>query len=265
MRSWCSCLLDDDVACGRPSSISPSPQRPSALKRKWCSPDLEDLKPEGPRSTGRSSKKLGQQWCTLTIDEDDEVLPEPRHDWRQLNVQDDVPQHGWRRPSVEDHPEPEALPARRKEVSLSASTLAFLSNNPKKKTLNSYDKNGMDPVRIRCVLQGCKCQGPCVRRFTFEEIYDLCCLYHSMLESDRQFMLHTMYTNEAASQVQGPTGHGPKSRQQWYILGRRVCVYGFVVLLGISENNYTRTSDLPLIVGVLWTIVVPSTRGTLHN
>ena len=58
-----------------------------------------------------------------------------------------------------------------------------------------------------------------------------------MLESDRQFMLHTMYTNEAASQVQGPTGHGPKSRQQWYILGRRVCVYGFVALLGISENK----------------------------
>ena len=49
-------------------------------------------------------------------------------------------------------------------------------------------------------------------------------------------MLHTMYTNEAASQVQGPS-IGPKARQKWYILGHRVCVNGFVTLLGISERK----------------------------
>ena len=140
MRSWCACLLDDDVACARPSSISPSPQRPPALKSKWCTLDLEGLalggprstgpssnRSSGPRSTGPPSKRLGQQqWCTLTIDADDEVRPEPQHDWRHLNVQDDVRQHSWHRPSVEGPPEPEALPVRRQEVPFSASTLCAL-------------------------------------------------------------------------------------------------------------------------------------------
>ena len=99
-----------------PSSTSPSPHRPTALKRKWCTPDLEGLKPGGPRSTGRSfdrssgprstgrpSKRLGQQqWCTVTIDEDDEVGSEMQHDWRQLNAES----------NDEDHPDPDALPAR---------------------------------------------------------------------------------------------------------------------------------------------------------
>ena len=232
MRSWCSCSLDDDDAPQRPVSISHEPQRSSASKRKWCTPDLEDLKPEGPRSTGRSSgprstgrsrKSLVQQWCTLSIDEDAEVPPARGRGWQQLDLQDDVPGA--------------AHAARKKGVSLSASTLTFLSNVPKKKVLNSYDKNGMDAERIRSALRGCKCKGPCTRQFTFEEIYDLCRLYHSMLESDRQFLLHTMYTNEAASQVRGPSGHGPRPRQQWYILGRHVCVPGFVALLGISEKK----------------------------
>ena len=113
-------------------------------------------------------------------------------------------------------------------------TLMFLSNLPTKKNLNAYDKNGMDPVRIQGALQGCKCKGPCVQQYSFKEIHHLCQVYHSMHESDRHFILHTMYTNEAASQAQGPDQHAARPRQKWYILGRRLCVTGFAMLLEIS-------------------------------
>ena len=70
-------------------------------------------------SAGRPSKRFGQQqWCTLTIDEDVEARPEEWYDWRQSNVQYDVPQHGRLWPSVEDHPEPNALRVRKKTTPL---------------------------------------------------------------------------------------------------------------------------------------------------
>ena len=67
-----------------------------------------------------------------------------------------------------------------------------------------------------------------------------------MLESDRQFMLHTLYTSATESKAQEPAGHVPKSRQQWYILGRRLCVRGFVALLGIGETRICRGTRLAI-------------------
>ena len=61
-----------------------------------------------------------------------------------------------------------------------------------------------------------------------------------MLEHDRQFMVHTMYTSEAAAEVSDPQVSGPTSRQSrhdWYILGHQVCVRAFANLLGISTKK----------------------------
>ena len=134
----------------------------------------------------------------------------------------------------------------KQHANLSATTLLFLSNLPTKKVSNSYDKNGMDPSRIRHVLQGCcKCPRNCANQFTFNDIHNLCRVYHQMLEHDRQFMLHTMYTNEAATQEQGPEVSDPQvsgprsrlSRHDWYILGHQVCVRAFANLMGIGGNK----------------------------
>ena len=255
MCSWRCCPLEDDAeACGR---SSPSPHRP--LKRRWCTLDIDDGCPHAqlpPTSARAFAHPLRgrKPWSILDIDEE-HTVPGPgsaqvhegasssrqrQCQWRRPDPQDhpvpDTVRHNWRQPQLEDHPVPEAPSAKVKEVTFSASTLAFLSNLPTKKNLNAYDKNGMHPERIRAVLHRCKCKSNCVRQFSFEEIHQLCRVYHSMHESDRRFMLHTMYTNEAASQVQGPS-IGPKARQKWYILGHRVCVNGFVTLLGISERK----------------------------
>ena len=139
---------------------------------------------------------------------------------------------------------------------------------PKSK-LNVYDKNGMGPERIRGVLEkGCKCPLNCLHQFKFDDIHNLCCVYHRLHEDDRKFMLHTMYT-KAAWQASGPEVHspGPRSRirHDWYILGHKVCVPGFCNLLGISCKTYTTTSDLPSTVGADWTKPVPCIRGEPHS
>ena len=215
--SWHCCPFDDDVECLIPSP--PSPHKPS--KRKWCTLDLEDAGRKG---------RLGRKWHTWNKDEDktgprstvDNVGPRStgQRDWHQLDIEECVvgnafvPQRSWQQPDVEDHPAPEAHPAQSRQVTFSTPTLMFLSNLPTKKNLNAYDKNGMDPVRIQGALQGCKCKGPCVQQYNFKEIHHLCQVYHSMHESDRRFMLHTMYTNEAASQAQGPDQHAARPRQK---------------------------------------------------
>ena len=145
----------------------------------------------------------------------------------------------WCQPDLQDAPQ-EPSAKRIKQATLSATTLSFLSNLPTKQALNTYDKNGIDPDRIRSVLgRPCKCPANCTSQFTFDDIHNLCRVYHQMLESDRQFMLHTMYTSDAASQcpeVSGPVC-GPKSRHDWHILGHKVCVRGFCDLLGISSKK----------------------------
>ena len=74
-----------------------------------------------------------------------------------------------------------------------------------------------------------------MHQFTFDDIHNLCRVYHQMLESDRQYMVHTMYTSECQSLEQCDVpGPGARCRHQWQILGHEVCVPAFCDLLGIS-------------------------------
>lgn len=232
-RRWCT--LDLDQSHGPPG------------KQRQCAPCRRDAPPiQGPRVAGARLN-----WCELDLDDDRPDVPaHPQHILR-----DDGPQvrgpgvrQNWRQPDLHDDVVPNPPAKRLKEASLSATTLSFLSNLPTKKVLNTYDKNGMDPIRIQRVLQGrCSCRFDCLRQFSFnDDIQNLCSVYHRMLESDRQFMLHTMYTSEAASQASGLEVHEPRSRHDWYILGNKVCVNGFCNLLGISSKKLYKDIRLAL-------------------
>lgn len=203
-RTWRTLDLDESEGPPRQQQRDPRPvgsrdERNENHKRQWCQLDISDDVPVGPRSGG--PRKTGQRgWSQLDLQETGEdEHPVRRHDWRQLELY--------------DHAVPAPPVAQIKQASLSATTLSFLSNLPTKKVLNAYDKNGMDPGRIRHVLMGtCKCSPECGDKFTFKDIHHLCCVYHQMLEGDRQYMLHTMYTSEAASQVSVPEVQGPRTR-----------------------------------------------------
>ena len=276
--SWRSCPLEDAVDHGPLEDVvdltlpGVFPQR---LKRGWCNLDLDEseIPPPRPHRNPRPDKSRKgsnghkRSWCQLEIHDDDDVPIGPRSKgpqqanrriWSQLDLRDAGEEehpgqrHDWRQPELYEHAVPAPPVARIKEASLSATTLSFLSNLPTKKVLNTYDKNGMDPGRIRHVLQGsCKCSPHCGDKFTFNDIHHLCCVYHQMLESDRQYLVHTMYTHEAASQASGPEVHnpqipGPRSRHDWYILGHKVCVHAFCALLGISSKKLYK--DIRLVI-----------------
>ena len=262
LMSWRLCpLVDPDPL---PETL---PQHP---KRTWCTLDLtEDLTeredpPPPPRpvgSRGGGSPNHKRRWCQLDISDDDDVLVGPRsgvpprtgrRSWSQLDLQEPgedehpVRLHNWHQLELHDSAVPAPPVAQVQQASLSATTLSFLSHLPTKKVLNAYDRNGMDPARIRHVLQGCcKCSPDCGEKFTFQDIHNLCCVYHKMLEGDRQYMLHTMYTNGAASES-GPQVSGPRSRHDWYILGHQVCVHAFCTLLGISTRKLYK--DIRLVI-----------------
>ena len=251
-KTWCT--LDFDESEGPPAGSRD--EHSTDVKRKWCQLDINDDIPAGPRSRGPRKKETRQ--CEHQVQQ---------HDWRQLELDDHaVPPppdpvarrplaRGARRPDwrqLELHDQATPPGAQVQQASLSATTLSFLSNLPTKKVLNAYDKNGMDPGRIRHVLQGsCKCSPHCGDKFTFQDIHHFCSVYHQMLEGDRQYMLHTMYTSEAASQVSSSDDHspqvqGPRSRHDWYILGHKVCVHAFCTLLGISTRKLYK--DIRLVV-----------------
>ena len=257
VMSWRFCPLEDAVSLQHVPETLPQQSK----KRKWCTLDLDES--EGPpqpqqcdpRPVGsRDARSVNHKWCQLDIGDDVPVPPPPapvgprsrgsrKRSWSQLDLQDagedehPVRTHDWRQ--LELHEGERAPPvAQVKQASLSSSTLSFLSNLPTKKVLNSYDKNGMDPGRIREVLRAsCTCKPKCGDKFTFKDILHLCCVYHQMLEGDRQYLLHTMYTGEAASQVSGPEVQGRRTRHDWYILGHKLCVHAFCTLLGISSRK----------------------------
>lgn len=267
-RAWCTLALDESDGPSRKQRRAAPPVRISGERS------------ENQRSDEQVRERTFQcafarKWCQLDISDDELPLqkqrrlaqdPRPGHprqlnrDWRQLDLQgiggDDhaVRRKDWRQPDLHEHAVPEPSAVRTKEASLSATTLSFLSNLPTKQVLNEYDKNGMDPSRIRHVLQGCcKCPRDCASQFTFNDLQSLCRVYHQMLEHDRQYMLHTMYTSEAASQVQGPEVSdpqvsGPRSghRHDWYILGHKVCVPAFANLLGISTKKLYKNIRLAI-------------------
>ena len=257
--SWRRCPLEDEVDLG------PLPKaRPQHLKRSWCVLDVDESE-DPPRKQQCDPRPVGRMWCQLDIsDEETSVGPRSRvprssgrrktirRDWSQLDLhetgEDEHPvrRRDWRQLDLHEHAIPAISKPAVKQASLSITTLSFLSNLPTKKVLNAYDKNGMDPGRIRHVLQGrCKCSNNCINKFTYKDIHNLCCVYHKMLEGDRQYMLHTMYTNGAASES-GPQVSGPRSRHDWYILGHQVCVHAFCTLLGISTRKLYK--DIRLVI-----------------
>ena len=270
--SWRKCPLEDDEDIVPPPPVPDVQTLRQRSRRSWCKLDIEEnVRPQQKqeRSTkGNSCACSGQQgvqrarWCKLDLcDAEDEPVPGSRsrsrshglrshglrsqgrrsqgRNWRQLDLQEiegdacPVRKKNWRQLDfLDEEPLPQPPAVRIKNASLSATTLSFLSNMPTKQGLNAYDKNGMDPERIRRVLKkGCKCKKKCMRQFTFSDIHDLCRVYHQMLESDRQYMLHTMYTGVSSPEVPGP---GATCRHQWQILGHDVCVPAFCDLLGIS-------------------------------
>ena len=273
--SWRLCPLEDDVEPLKAKAAT-FPQR---LKRAWQTLDLDDGDDvpkitkrrtldledgeDAPEVRGPGSKPVDRvnhkrKWCQLAISDDiaSASSGESRHlrSWSKLDLEDarddarPVRRRAWRQPDLHDHdvPAPHVV-HRSREASLSASTLSFLSNLPTKKKLNKYDQKAMDPGQIRHVLQGdCKCKQKCIHQFTYKKIHNLRTVYHQMLETDRQFMLHTMYTGEVAPQTSGPTVQGPRSRRNWYIFGHKVCITAFTALLGISCRTLYRDIKLTL-------------------
>ena len=182
----------------------------------------------------KSGQLFGQISGPDLEDSRQDARPMRRHAWCQLDLHD------------QDVPAPRVVRGSKK-ASLSATTLGFLTNMPTKEVLNKYDQNGMDPGRIRHILQGdCKCKKRCITQFTYQDIHNLCKVYHQMLETDRQLMLHTMYTGEVAPQTSGPQVSGPRSRHTWYIFGHQVCITAFTMLLGISCKKLYKDIKLTL-------------------
>ena len=240
--TWRQCPLDDDEDIVPPPPVPDVQTLRQRSRRSWCNLDLEEnVRPQQKQqrgTNGNGCERSGQQgiqcatWCKLDLcDADDEpaVSAKPQRrlaqgsrshgpqqlvrNWRQLDLQEiegdacPVRKRTWRQLDFLDEPVQQPAAVRIKNASLSATTLSFLSNMPTKQALNAYDKNGMDPERIRRVLKkGCKCKKKCMRQFTFSDIHNLCRVYHQMLESDRQYMVHTMYTGVSDPEVPGPSG-----------------------------------------------------------
>ena len=116
-------------------------------KRKWCQLAIDDDVPSSPSrmSNGRRS------WSKPDLEDSrQDARPMRRHAWCQLDLHD------------QDVPAPRVVRGSKK-ASLSATTLGFLTNMPTKEVLNKYDQNGMDPGRIRHVLQGIgTCKKGCI-------------------------------------------------------------------------------------------------------
>lgn len=185
-----------------------------------------------------------RQWCQLGLEEASQPQSRrrvERRDWRQLDADEDAapraPLGDWRRPDVDERPSPKPPLVRNAPANLSATTMTFMANLPAKTALNTYDAHGMDPQRLHSVLRvGCICKANCMSQYAFQEVYDLCRVFHSMAESDRQFLLHTMYTNNTPSRA-GFEVPSPSAKQEWHILGRKVCVRGFCSVLGINARR----------------------------
>ena len=179
--SWRFCPLEDDVDLE--PLLAQAETFPRPLVRSWQTWDLDEADdvPEvrGPRSRPVNRVNQKRTWCQLAVtDEDitDEVRgPRSRglRSWCKPDLEDTredarpARRRAWCQPDLHDHDVPAPPVKRSKEVSLQLSTMRFLSNLPTKKVLNKYDQNGMDPGRIRHVLQGsCKCKQRCIHQFT---------------------------------------------------------------------------------------------------
>jgi len=168
--SWQRCPLDED----EPHAV--------ALGQKWCDLDLLDSSadelpaaaPSRPPALPPPRPTVPRRWCDLDLNESSSAAPpvakhrrqdnaniDPapaqRCDWRRPLMEpsafDVPPRRGWHVLDLEDGAMPEADSSAKHKASLSAATLAFLSNLPTKQALNAYDRNGMDPTQIRKVLQ----------------------------------------------------------------------------------------------------------------
>ena len=85
---------------------------------------------------------------------------------------------------------------------------------------------------------------------------EVCTFFHSLLENDRQFLLHTLYTDNK--------GHGSevelvpdlkddrdqeayvRKRTQWHLLDREVCIFAFARFLGIGVKKLYRGVHLAI-------------------
>ena len=92
--------------------------------------------------------------------------------------------------------------------------------------MNAYDEHGMDPVRFRSVLEkGCRCSRQCMRQFTFDDIHNLCRVYHQMASR----------RSNVWSQVQGL--HADVSGRSSAITS--VCLLS-AIYWGSAARNYTK-------------------------
>ena len=98
-----------------------------------------------------------------------------------------------------------------------------------------------------------------MRQFTFDDIHNL--WYHQMLESDWQYMVHTMYTTSEGQSLEqcAVPGPGTKCRHQWQILSHNVCVAAFCDLLGTSNKKLYK--DIKLAIDCLRTL---DDAGPIH-